>query len=247
MAQYDYVAGKKRVIDIIEKRPEVIDSPELPSDDAFTFENSYRSWVTGIFVDIRRSTDLFSNEDKVLVTRVIRSFTSEIIEIFRKEAHLSEIGIRGDCVYAIYTTPKQADVYEVLDMSFFANTYMRMLNILLGNYSLPTLDVGIGLATSQDLVIKAGRKDTGINNKVWIGPAVARASKFASRGNKDGHKPIVLSELTYSNTIDLLLKDSKDAVTWFTARSDSELGAYYDASLLKTEFNNWINSGMKED
>lgn len=59
------------------------------------------------FVDIRESSKLFTDKDKEKVAKIIRSFTSEIIEILREDDNLREIGIRGDCVYAIYTTPKK--------------------------------------------------------------------------------------------------------------------------------------------
>lgn len=39
----------------------------------------------------------------------MKSFTSELIEILRKNDNLRDIGIRGDCIYAIYTTPKETD------------------------------------------------------------------------------------------------------------------------------------------
>ena len=55
--------------------------------------------VTAIFVDIRNSSALFGDEDKEKVANVIKSFTSETIEILRNNDNLKEIGIRGDCVY----------------------------------------------------------------------------------------------------------------------------------------------------
>lgn len=104
---YDYKAGKKRVEDILDSDLEVIESPRLPKGDEFTFSNAYKSWIMAIFVDIRDSTTLMSNSDQAYVAKVVRSFTSEIIEILREDDRLREIGIRGDCVYAIFTTPKK--------------------------------------------------------------------------------------------------------------------------------------------
>ncbi len=247
MAQYDYVAGKRRIVDILENRLEVIDSNELPNEESFTYSNSYTSWITAAFVDIRRSLDLFSNEDMVLVSKVIRSFTSEVIEIFRRSGNLREIGIRGDCVYAVFTTPTKDSILDVADMAFYANTFMKMLNELLEAHDLPTIKVGIGLSSSKDLVVKAGRKDTGINSMVWIGDSVTKASKLSGVGNKGGYAPIVLSSVTYSNIIDELVeKNNGDAQSWFSEHYDAELGTFYDANIVKTHFNEWIESGMKE-
>ena len=145
MANYDYKKGKERIVNILDNDLDVVEQNELPQDDSFTFSNGYYSWVTGIFVDIRDSSDLFADEDKEKVAKVIRSFTSEIIEILRNDDNLREIGIRGDCVYAIYTTPEKDDIYELADKTFYINTYMKMLSKLLEERSLPKIKVGIGM------------------------------------------------------------------------------------------------------
>lgn len=131
MAYYDYKAGKKRVKEILDNKLEVIEQNRVPKDNEFTFNNGYYSWVTALFVDIRDSSTLFADGDKEKVSKIIRSFTSEIIEILRDDDNLREIGIRGDCVYAIYTTPYRKDIYEIVNKSSWVNTYMRMLNELL--------------------------------------------------------------------------------------------------------------------
>lgn len=84
MASYDYKEGKKRVEAILDNELEIIEQDKLPAIDKLTFDNAYKSWVSAIFVDIRDSTSLFTEEDKEKVSKIIRSFTSEIIEILRK-------------------------------------------------------------------------------------------------------------------------------------------------------------------
>ena len=250
MATYDYKKGKERIEAILDNELIIIEQNELPSDEAFTFSNGYYSWVTGIFVDIRDSSELFADEDKEKVSKIIRSFTSELIEILRKDENLREIGIRGDCVYGIYTTPSKDDIYELADKTFYINTYMKimkMLNKLLSNRSLPEINVGIGMSTAQGLVVKAGRKDVGINSKVWIGKAVTRASNFSSLGNKKGNPALVYSNCSYINFIDKLQeKFGKDVKDWFTYHSDEGDGAYYTANIIKTDFDKWISDGMKD-
>ncbi len=240
MADYDYKAGKKRIKEILNNKLQVIENDKIPNNDNFTFSNAYYGWVTAIFVDIRNSTDLFSKDDKEIVSKMIRSFTSEVIEILRKDDLLREIGIRGDCVYAIYTTPKKSDILEIMDKSFYINTFMKMLNKLLVDKGYSTISVGIGVSTAQELVVKAGRKDVGINNSVWIGNAVTKASNLSSLGNKKDYKSILISESVYKNIKDSYNKD------WFTLRNNSEIGKFYDCDIIKTNFNNWINNGMKE-
>lgn len=245
MASYDYKSGKNRVKGILDNKLEVIDQNKVPSDNDFTFDNGYYSWVTGVFVDIRNSSSLFTDGDKEKVSKIIRSFTSEIIEILRDDDNLREIGIRGDCVYAIYTTPQKSDIYELADKTFYINTYMRMLNKLLEEKKYPTISAGIGMASAQELIVKAGRKDVGINSKVWIGDAVAKSSNLSSLGNKNGISSLVYSSCSYSNFIDELVKKNDNAKSWFTEKYDSNFGIYYHANIVISDFDKWINDGMK--
>lgn len=246
MVTYDYKAGKKRVINILDNELVVKEQNKVPADDDFTFDNGYFSWVSAIFVDIRESSILFCDDDKEKVSKIIRSFTSEIIEILREDDNLREIGIRGDCVYGVYTTPTKIDIYEIVDKSFYINTYMKMLNKLLVNRGYATIAVGIGISTAQELIVKAGRKDVGINSKVWIGDAVAKASNLSSLGSKDGYSPLVFSNTSYINFIDALVEKDSMAKTWFNQHKSTEYGIYYDANLIKSGFNKWISEGMKD-
>ena len=62
MADYDYIAGKKRIKEILNNKLEVIENDKIPNDGSFTFSNAHYGWVTAIFVDIRNSTNLFSKD-----------------------------------------------------------------------------------------------------------------------------------------------------------------------------------------
>ena len=93
--------------------------------------------------------------------KIIRSFTSEIIEILRDDPLLREIGIRGDCVYAIYTTPKKTDLYEVHNKAAYVNSFIAMLNRILRNHGLDTIRAGIGLAVGMTTLSK-------LVEKAWV-------------------------------------------------------------------------------
>jgi class 3 adenylate cyclase len=247
LASYDYKAGKKRIEEILDNNLEVIENNKIPKDENFTFSNAYLGWVTGIFVDIRDSTSLFNKDSKAEISKIVRSFTSEIIEILRKDDELlREIGIRGDCVYAIYTTPTKDSVYEVVDRAVYSNTFLKMLNKQLNNYNLSNINIGIGISTAQELVVKTGRKKTGINNSVWIGDAVTKASNLSSLANKNGYESILISSTTYSNMIETMEANNpnKNVKSWFSDYSTDENGFYYGADIVKSVFNDWINEGM---
>lgn len=247
---YNYFEGKKRVLEILNNETEVVEKDKVPiPDNSFSFNNGFYSWVTAIFVDIKDSTKLFSTQKRTTVARIIRGFTSEIIEILRDDDNLREIGIRGDCVYAIYSCSQKHEDFEIAEKSFFINTFLKMFNKLLSQKQMPTITAGIGIATSQDLVVKAGRKGTANNDLVWIGKAVTYASKLSSMANRNGEENILMSELFYKGIIDLICKNNPDSnpKQWFTERNDSLIGRYFGSDLIKTNFNRWINNGMKDE
>lgn len=53
---YDYRAGKERIDGILDSELTVIENTRLPKSDDLTFDSSYLSWVSAIFIDIRDST-----------------------------------------------------------------------------------------------------------------------------------------------------------------------------------------------
>ena len=248
MADYDYIEGKLRVLKILNNTVEVQETNKVPKpDNSFSFNNGYSSWVTAVFVDIRDSKVLFSQNKKTTVARVIRAFTSEIIEILRNDENLREIGIRGDCVYDIYSCSEKNEDYEVFDKAIYVNTYIDMLNVLLQNKNMPTIKAGIGIATSVDLVVKAGRKGSDINNLVWIGDAVAFASGLSSMANKNGEFRILMTKQFYKGVINQIKKinSDDDVDDWFYFSNDKVIGDYCGCGLVKTAFKNWIKNGMK--
>ncbi|MDY3001893.1 MAG: hypothetical protein SOR73_09540 [Romboutsia timonensis] len=127
------------------------------------------------------------------------------------------------------------------------NTYLNMLNKILRDNKFDEIKAGIGISSAKELVVKAGRKGVGINNKVWIGDAVTKASNLSSLGDKGSIRRIVMSECTYINIIDKLVsKSGEEAKGWLKKHNDYNYGTYYEAGIIKAEFNNWINQGMPE-
>ncbi len=243
---YDYKERKNKVEEILDNTDKVNEVKKFPRDEDFTYTNGYKAWAGAIFVDLRDSTNLFSKKDDVNIAKLIRGFTSEIIEILRKDTEdlMKEIGIRGDCVYAVYSTPSKSDIYDISKRAAYINTYIKMLNKLLKDRGLSTIKAGIGLAASQTLAVKAGRKSSGINNLVWIGESVAKASKLSDLGNKDGVGPIVMSHTFYTNYIEEELKKNLKAKSWWTKKTHSDYGTYYYGDLIIPNFNDWIKGGM---
>ena len=248
MSYYDYRAGKKRIDEILNARMPIEASAKLPSTDNLTFENAYNSWISALFVDIRNSTELFADDDREQTAKIVRSFTSEIIEILRDDPLLREIGIRGDCVYAIYTTPKQTDLYEVHNKAAYVNSFIKMLNRILRNHGLGTIRAGIGLAAGDDHIIKAGRKGVGINSTVCIGDAVSKASKLSGFGDKNGISRIVMSSMFYSNLVDVYKEQRPDSgfETWYHTSNSLPYWGTRHGSVIITDMDNWVDAGMTD-
>lgn len=241
---YDYKEGKKRIQEIITNKLKIEKGQEIPTDDHFTYENAYYGPVGAIFVDIRNSTQLFAHENKEEMSKVIRCFSSEIIEILRDTDQLREIGVRGDCVYAIYTVPWKINIDMMCNKAFVINTFLKMLNSVLKENNFPICKAGIGISYSEDLVVKAGRKGTGINNTVWIGKAATHASKLSSLANKGNINPIAMTPSVYNN---LIREKNKDYIieNWFEYGYDFEIGGFHHCDIIQDDFNQWIEGGMK--
>ena len=102
---------------------------QVPKDDSeFTYNNGIRAWIGSIFVDIVKSSEIIDKEEDIKVSKILRCFSSEIISIMNSSDNVRKIGIRGDCVYGIYNIPTQNETYELLEISAYINTCIKMLN-----------------------------------------------------------------------------------------------------------------------
>lgn len=231
---YDYRAGKQRIKNILDTNLEVIKKDTIPNTN-LSYTNSYYGWIDAIFVDIRDSVGLFSDKNRVKVSKIIKCFTSEVIEILREGNKHLELGIRGDCVYAIYTGADKSDTDEIFTKGVYINTLMEMLNEMFKRKSYPPISVGIGISTAQELAILTGRKHTGINDIVWVGEAVSKASKLSGYGNKDGIYPIVISPCTYNN----IKKEDQNKCSFIKNEN------IYHTDVIIDDFDDWIEGGMR--
>lgn len=243
VTNYDYQNGSQRIRNILTQELSESERKKIPPEGMMTYSNGYTMWVGAIFVDIRNSTQLFADKNRDMVTRIARSFASEVIRILDSDP-AAEIGIRGDCVYAIYSVPKKVDTLHLFYRAMYVNTLIKLLNKHYSRKNYPQINVGIGLAINEDLVIKAGSRGSGVNDRVWIGKAVPTASNLSKYGSKNGISPIVMSPIVFNNILDLLLNNGYQR-SWFKKirNVDEE---FYHCNIVARHFNNWIdnNSGL---
>jgi len=242
---YNYKNSKANVINILKSPTDIERRDSIPSEDSeFTYENGVICWTSAVFIDIKNSTELFKNHDEKLA-RLMRAFTSEIITILQKSENYRQIGIRGDCVYGIYSTSKNQDLYDIYIIAAYINTFMNMFNKIIVNYGYKNITAGIGLGCDEELIIKAGRSGTGINDKIWIGKAVIDASNLSSITNRNGFRSIGMSQTFYEK-----IKNFDDVEKSFSKSSSQDFynkkQFFYQGNLVLKKMNQWIENGMKE-
>lgn len=243
---YNYIDGKNRIKEILNNSAEIIKTNVPKDENKFTYDNGIRSWIGSIFIDIIGSTKLIKEESELIVSKILRCFSSEIIAILNSSNNVREIGIRGDCVYGVFSTPTQEDIYELFIMTSYINTYIKMLNKMLKSKGYKTIQVGIGMSVGEDLIIKAGQKGSGINDKIWIGDAVVDACNLANIAGRNGKDTIAYSTMSYNNFIEQLVKNVKDKSAnevkkWFNY--DYMNNAYF-ANIIDVTFDNWVENNV---
>lgn len=243
---YNYIEAKNRIKDILDNNAEIIKA-NVPKDDSkFTYNNGIRSWIGAIFVDIVGSTKLIKEENELIVSKILRCFSSEIIAILNSSENVREIGIRGDCVYGIFSAPKQEDTYELYKMTTYINCLVEMLNRIFKNKNYKTINVGIGMSIGEDLIVKAGQKGSGINDKIWIGNAVVDACNLANIAGRNGKKTIGYSSISYNNFIKKVISMNaayaeSEVKGWFNY--DVSQNAYF-ANIIDKKFDEWIENNI---
>ena len=247
MQDYDYKEGRKRINAILNSKTKIKESTSIPKyESEFTYENGISTWVGALFVDIRDSTVYFKENKSEHVARIMRAFCSEIITILNKNDNYRQIGIRGDCIYAIYSAPLQADLINILNDAIMINTFNKMFQKILENNNLKTFKIGIGLGVSKDLIVKAGKKGIGISDNIWIGDAVIDASKLSNQGNKYGFEPIVMDANFYDNIKDYKANKEYQYSHYFEKRKSNILYTnVYHGYMIYSDFNDWIDNGMR--
>lgn len=244
MAYFDFNVEEKKINDILHSKTTIETLTNIPSDESqFTYENGIKTWVGSLFVDIRDSSNYFKNNKEEIVARIMRAFCNEIIYILNQNSNYREIGIRGDCVFAIYTAPNKKDLEGILDDAAMIVSFNKMFQTILKDNNMPQFYIGIGLGASEDLVIKAGKKGTGINDFIWIGDAVVNASKLSSQGNKDGFSDIVMDSCFYSNIKDFNMNENKKYYNVFNSKYSNILKeTVYHGSVYYTDVDTWRNN-----
>lgn len=241
---YDFMKSKETIISILNSPTKIIKKEKVPaSDGEFTYDNGIKTWVGALFVDIVDSSKLFANANED-TARIMRSFCSEIIAILKDDPNYREIGIRGDCVYCIYTTQYQTDLVDIFRHAYRINSFMNMLNRLLHQNGYPQIRAGIGLGCDEELIIKAGQSGSGINDKIWIGKAVVDAAHLSDKANRNGIQAIAMSTVFYNNITEHLFTENEKYRDWIVPHPYYGTPDFYHCHITEIGFNNWIEKEL---
>lgn len=183
---YDFSASLGRLNEILNQPSgNFEETKSLPDRDRLTFTNGFYSFCTALFVDVRDSSELPSKYKRPRLAKIYRAFISEAVAILNSDYYVREVNIVGDCVWAVYNTPNKSDINDVFSLACRLNALENVLNVKMRKKGYETpIYFGIGLSYGRALMIKAGYKDSGINDVVYMGDVVNQAAHLASRGGK---------------------------------------------------------------
>lgn len=235
---YKFEDSRNRIDEILNSTSNFDDKDEIPKRDTLTYTNGYYVKCCALFVDLRDSSTLPQVHQKKVLAKIYRSYISEIVAILNGHTHCKEINIVGDCVSAVFSGQYISHVNDTLDAAAKINSIIEDLNYKLEKKGYTAIKAGIGLSWGKVLMIKAGYNGSGLNDVVYMGDAVNKASKMCSKAMKEVQLPIVATKDFYDN----LKKDYQELF-----QPSSIFDPYYSSSAFNIELNDWLKEQKAKD
>lgn len=230
---YDYKASAERIEEILSQPAgQFTEENSLPNRDVLTFTNGVYANCSAIFVDLRGSSKLPDKYQRPKLAKLYRAFISEMVAVLNSHPKVREVNIVGDCVWAVYNTPFKDDLRAAYSLTFEANTLTKLLNVKLKKYDFDPVEVGIGAAYGRALMIKAGYNGSAINDVVYMGDVVNRASNLASLASRNGSQPICIGTSFYDNL-------DERSQGFFTKDYFYD---HYFGNVISIDMNDWVES-----
>lgn len=230
---YSHIDGLDRIDSILDESdtsfPEV---DEIPTRDKLTYTNGFYVNCTALFVDIRGSSRLPQVHKRPTLAKLYRAYISELVAVMNDNAQCREIRIVGDCVSGIFNTPQKWQIDAAFETAFTISSIIDVLNYKLKKKNIEQITIGIGMDYGRALMVKAGYKGSGINDVVWMGDVVNKASNLCGYGNKNWNDyEIMLSQVVYSNLNDY----NKGLLSW-----NSNRGCYH-GNVISKSIQEWLD------
>lgn len=229
---YDFDKSLWRLDEILNaSNDEFKDIDIIPNRESLTYTNWFYTYCTALFVDIRDSSSLPDKHNKPVLAKIYRSYISEIVAILNWNINCKEISIEWDCVWWVFNTPLKSDIDEIFNLTAQISSLIDILNCKLQKKGFETILIWIWMDYWRALMIKWWYNWSGINDVIWMGDVVNRASKLCSYWNKIqfSDKRTMVSNVIYWNLNEhnkSLLEINKDR--WC-----------YHWDIIWTNMNNW--------
>ncbi|WP_145941610.1 adenylate/guanylate cyclase domain-containing protein [Corynebacterium glyciniphilum] len=231
---YDYEASSDRIKEILEQPSGQFDEVEaLPDRDRLTYNNGFYGWCSAVFVDIRDSSGLTDKNQRPTLAKIYRAFISEMVSVLNSHENVREVNIVGDCVWGVYKTPKKADIDGVFGIVSQANTLLKLLNHHYERKGIDPIKIGIGVDYGRVLMVKAGFSGSRINEVVYMGDVVNRASHLAHEAGRGAANPIFIGSIFQQNLNEVNQK-------LLCPESLGGLGKVYTGNFVRVNMNDWI-------
>jgi class 3 adenylate cyclase len=105
-----------------------------------------------------------------------------------------EINIHGDCVWGVFKADCVDNYGVVYHIAARLNSLLGWMNVKLKQHGYRQIKAGVGAADGNVLIVKAGYSGSSINDLIWMGDAINKASHLANCAGRNGLEPILLTE-----------------------------------------------------
>ncbi len=248
--KFNFDNSLSRINDILSSSSNYEEADDIPKKEDLTFKSGKYVQCASLFIDLRGSSDLIKTKGRKSKTlaRIYRAYISEIVAIVNSFRTCKEINIVGDCVSAMFAGKGEGSekpVIEALQASSMCNGMMKVLNVKFKKKweDFQELKAGIGVALGRALVIKAGFSGSAINDLIYMGDVVNRASKMCGLAYKEYDYPICLTEDVYDNSENYIANNDtqKTYQDFLTAKYHLKHGIVYVGNFHRIEFANWAD------
>jgi class 3 adenylate cyclase len=236
---YEFEKSLERMDEILNSTSSFSEKTPFPKRDELTYSNGYYVWCTSLFVDLRDSSKLPETHQSRVLAKIYRSYISEIVAIINGATQCKEINIVGDCVSAIFETPNKSDIDDIFSIAAMINSLVRILNYKLKKKGYSEIKAGTGISYGKVLMIKAGYNGSGINDVVYMGDAVNRASKMCSKASKETSSPLVVTPVFYNNLNETNKGFLSSNTTWSIE--------YYHGEVINIIMDEWLKTQKQKD
>jgi class 3 adenylate cyclase len=237
---YDYLKSSERIKEILNQPSATYQEVDgLPDRDRLTFANGFYGTCSALFIDIRNSsalTEKYTRKySRPTLAKIYRAFISEMVALLNSDLYVRQVNIVGDCVWAVYNTPRQSHIDEVFAIAFEANTLKELLNHHFEKKGIDPIGIGIGAEWGRALIIRAAYSGSGINEVIYRGDVVNRAAHLAHEAGRPWRDAIYVGPDFQGN----LNAHNRGLLT---SQYVQGLGTVYTGNVVRTDMIEWMHA-----